>query len=100
MISESNGAAQNQPNTARLTATGAVLLWLPRKCFWRDMGQDSWSCPMFLPPCREEFYEGQLRVTAVSSMTNEVCSEESSVPVNLMLTDWPANADTSRLRWV
>ena len=33
---------------------------------------------------------GQLVLTAVSSTTNEVCSEESSVPVNFSVTVWPA----------
>ena len=32
----------------------------------------------------------QLSVTAVSSMTNEVCSEESSTPLNLSVTVEPA----------
>jgi len=35
-------------------------------------------------------WTGQLVLTAVSSTTNEVCSEMSSVPVNLSRTVWPA----------
>src|SRR5262249_48952501 len=34
----------------------------------------------------------QETLTAVSSITNEVCRETSSVPVNLMVTVCPANA--------
>jgi hypothetical protein len=34
--------------------------------------------------------KGQPVLTAVSSTTNEVCSETSSVPVNLRVTVWPA----------
>jgi len=36
----------------------------------------------------------QLRLSAVSSMTNDVCSEESSVPVKPIVTVWPAKAET------
>ena len=36
----------------------------------------------------------QLTVSAVSSTTNDVCSEESSVPVNLIVTVWPAKPAT------
>ena len=30
----------------------------------------------------------------MSSMTNDVCSEESSVPVKAIVTVWPAKAET------
>jgi hypothetical protein len=33
-------------------------------------------------------------------MTNDVCSEESSVPVNLIVTVWPANALRLKVRSV
>src|SRR3954468_10756853 len=36
----------------------------------------------------------QLTLSAVSSMTNDVCSEESSVPVNFTVTVCPAKPDT------
>ena len=39
-------------------------------------------------------------VTAVSSTTNEVCSEESSVPVNFRVTVWPAIAGQAKVCWV
>ena len=42
----------------------------------------------------------QLRFSAVSSMTNDVCSEESSVPVKLTVTVWPAKAETLNERSV
>ena len=32
-------------------------------------------------------------MSAVSSMTNDVCSEESSAPLNEIVTVWPANDD-------
>jgi len=34
--------------------------------------------------------DGSAVLTAVSSTTNEVCSELSSLPVNLSVTVWPA----------
>src|SRR3954470_6334869 len=43
---------------------------------------------------------GQLTVSAVSSMTNDVSSEESSVPVNLTVTVCPAKAARSYECWV
>ncbi len=36
----------------------------------------------------------QPTVSAVSSMTNDVCSELSSVPVNVSVTVWPAKPAT------
>ena len=41
---------------------------------------------------------GQDTFSAVSSTTNEVCNEESSVPVNSRVTVCPANADTLNVR--
>ena len=38
-------------------------------------------------------------LTAVSSTTNEVCSEESSVPVNLRVTVWPAKLPSEKVCW-
>jgi hypothetical protein len=38
---------------------------------------------------------GQETVNAVSSTTNDVCNETSSVPVNSSVTVWPAKAETS-----
>jgi hypothetical protein len=37
---------------------------------------------------------------AVSSITNEVCSDTSSVPVNFSVTVCPANADTLNDFWL
>jgi len=37
---------------------------------------------------------------AVSSTTKDVCSDESSVPVNFRVTVCPANADRLAVRWV
>src|SRR5690242_15765944 len=37
---------------------------------------------------------------AVSSITNEVCSELSSLPVNLIVTVWPMYALRLKLCWV
>ena len=42
----------------------------------------------------------QLRLSAVSSMTNDVWSEESSVPENETVTVWPAKDDTLKERSV
>ena len=36
----------------------------------------------------------------MSSMTNDVCSEESSAPVKLTVTVWPAKDDTLNERSV
>jgi hypothetical protein len=42
----------------------------------------------------------QLAVSAVSSTTNDVCNDESSVPVKVSETVWPANEDTLNERSV
>ena len=42
----------------------------------------------------------QLVLTAVSSTTNEVWSETSSVPVNLRVTVLPAKLDSEYVCWV
>ncbi len=42
----------------------------------------------------------QPRLSAVSSMTNDVWSEESSVPVKLIVTVWPAKDETLNERSV
>ena len=55
--------------------------------------------PGYWCPCRWAMTD-QPVVTAVSSTTNEVCSEESSVPVNLRVTDWPARLPSEKLCWV
>ena len=44
------------------------------------------------PPYRKAF---QLNVSAVSSRTKDVWSEESSVPLNETVTVWPASDETS-----
>jgi hypothetical protein len=44
-------------------------------------------------PARSEM-RAQLSVSAVSSMTNDVCRDESSVPVKLTVTVWPAKDET------
>jgi hypothetical protein len=41
---------------------------------------------------------GQLSVSAVSSTQNDVCRDESSVPVKVSVTVCPANAETSTVR--
>jgi len=43
---------------------------------------------------------GQATVSAVSSMTNDVWREESSVPVNFSVTVCPAKDETLKERWV
>ncbi len=48
------------------------------------------------PPCGS----GQLSVSAVSSMTNDVWSELSSVPVKLIVTVCPANEETLNDFWL
>lgn len=43
--------------------------------------------------------DAQPVVTAVSSIRKPVDRDESSVPVNLIVTVLPLNADRSRVRW-
>jgi hypothetical protein len=43
---------------------------------------------------------GQETVSAVSSTTNDVCSETSSVPVNLRVMVCPAYAARLKLFWL
>ncbi len=45
-------------------------------------------------------WRGQLTLNAVSSMTNDVCSELSSVPVNLIVTELPATPDNGNVTCV
>ena len=41
------------------------------------------------PAVRSLDCPGYWTVSAVSSITNDVCSEESSVPTNFSVMDWP-----------
>src|SRR6185437_5286635 len=78
---------------------GAETTWQPKAgAVCPGVGQTApaalWQVRLLIVGCA-----GQLGLMAVSSTTKEVCSEESSVPVNLMVTDWPARLPSEKVCW-
>src|SRR5580700_10368052 len=72
---------------------GGLSGWAPRVQTQHISGPGRWPGPL-MPHADGTGGTDQPVVTAVSSTTNEVCSEESSVPVNFRVTVWPAKLPT------
>lgn len=84
------GPELNRRTEHNAQAAGLRVTGVRRRGIWREIV----ACPergrsgLAAPPTR--VVPGQLVLTAVSSTTNEVCSEESSLPVNFKVMVLPA----------